>query len=91
MVVQNWRDEDLACATRKTKGSILVSIMFLNLNNLKCRKFYKIVCCFILCKMPLVQCVLNVKTLLPQIQIEYMTQVKCASMHGTCSESFLKA
>ena len=36
-----------------------------NPTNLKCRKFFKIVCCFILCKMLLELCVLNVKTLLP--------------------------
>ena len=46
------------------------------------------ICCFILCKMPLVQCVLNVKTLLPWIQIEYMTLVKGASMLSTCLSLF---
>ena len=33
--------------------------------------------------MPLVQSVFNVKTLLPKIQIEYMTLVKGANMLGT--------
>ena len=64
MVEQNWGDEEQDCATRKPKIPILVSIMSLSPNNLKCGKFYKIVYCFILCKMLLLQCVLNVKTLL---------------------------
>ena len=46
---QNRRDEELACATRKLV-SILLSIMSLSPTKLKCRKFYKILCCFILCK-----------------------------------------
>ena len=40
--------------------------------------------------MAFVQCVLNVMTLLPKIQIEYMTLVKGASMLGTWKSLFLK-
>ena len=43
--------------------------MSLSSTNLNCRKFYKTVCRFILCKMPPEQCVLDVKTLLPYVLV----------------------
>ena len=63
MIEDNTRDEGLTTRHQKPVGPKLISILSLRPNNLKCQKFYKIVCCF-LCKMPLVQCVLNVKTIL---------------------------
>ena len=52
MIEDNGRDEDLTCTNRNHWVQKVVSMSFRR-NNLKCQKFYKIVCCF-LCKMPLI-------------------------------------